>query len=53
MKEIAKDQVVNLLNRILESELAGVIRYTTIRSSCSAITAFRLCRGCESRLLNP
>ena len=28
MKEIAKDQVVNLLNRILESELAGVIHYT-------------------------
>src|SRR5215469_2822256 len=28
MKRIDKEQVVGLLNRILESELAGVIRYT-------------------------
>jgi bacterioferritin len=28
MSNIDKDQVVGLLNRILESELAGVIRYT-------------------------
>jgi hypothetical protein len=28
MKEYDKKQVVDLLNRILESELAGVIRYT-------------------------
>jgi bacterioferritin len=28
MSEIDKKRVVNLLNRILESELAGVIRYT-------------------------
>lgn len=28
MAEIDKDQVVDVLNRILESELAGVVRYT-------------------------
>jgi bacterioferritin len=28
MKEYDKKQVVDVLNRILESELAGVIRYT-------------------------
>jgi bacterioferritin len=28
MSEIEKKRVIDLLNRILESELAGVIRYT-------------------------
>ena len=28
MSEIEKDQVVGVLNRILETELAGVVRYT-------------------------
>jgi bacterioferritin len=28
MAEIDKERVIELINRILESELAGVIRYT-------------------------
>jgi bacterioferritin len=31
MPELNRDRVVELLNRILEAELAGVVRYTKFR----------------------
>ena len=49
MAELDKDRAVALLNRILEAELAGVVRSPIIRFLCSATIEFPSCRGCANR----
>jgi len=49
MAELDKDRAVALLNRILEAELAGVVRYTHYSFLVFGITGYRSCRGCGSR----
>jgi hypothetical protein len=52
MNDIDKREVVALLNRILESELAGVVRYTHYSLLVFAIIAFLSCHGCENKPTN-
>ena len=53
MAELDKDRAVELLNRILEAELAGVVRYTHYSFLVFVgITGSRSCRGCGNRRLS-
>lgn len=49
MVELDKQKAVNLLNRILEAELAGVVRYTHYSFLVFGHNRIRLCRGCGNR----
>ena len=57
MAELDKQKAVDLLNRILEAELAGVVRYTHYSFLVPGQTGSRSCRGCgnrrQSRSLTP
>jgi hypothetical protein len=56
MAEFDKERAIYLLNRILESELVGVVRYThysfLVFGHCSATIGFRSCRGCPNKPRN-
>lgn len=52
MPELDKDRVLQLLNQILESELAGVVRYTHYSFLVFGHIEFRSCHGCASRPRN-
>jgi bacterioferritin (cytochrome b1) len=49
MAELDKKTAVDLLNRILQAELAGVVRYTHYSFLVFGHIAFRSCRGCANR----
>ena len=52
MKDIDKREVVALLNSILESELAGVVRYTHYSLLVFGFIEFQLCHGYGNKLPN-
>ena len=47
MNETDKQNAIEVLNKILELELAGVVRYTHYALMVLGITGYRSFRGCR------